>query len=201
MADSVQLEDINHRHEAIADMMLSHPDLKKGEIAKKLGYTQPWLSAVINSDAFKLYYEKRRMQYTAELHNQTVQKLYAVAMKSADLVLERLEESDPDELPDDRFLIDSGDKALHRLGYGPTAGVAPNGGTTNNIYLVDPTTLRKAQERLNSTQDESVFNQESGNEALPSSWESDPGEVFEGSAEVLPEPEDLSRGEAERNTL
>ena len=141
----MQIDDVNYRHEAIADFMLTHPEMKKGEIAETLGFTQAWLSAVINSDAFIAYYEQRRLSYNAELHQQTVNKLYELAIASADQLVDIVQA----EGTDPRIIIDAKDKALQHLGYGTKNGSqAPGGGNTTNIFVASPEGLKAARERM-----------------------------------------------------
>jgi len=141
-----QIDTLNFRHEAIVDMMLAHPEMKQNDIANKLDLTPAWLSTVVNSDAFRVYYEKRREEYTLELHNKTVRKLYDVALAATEVVLEALGEDEVDP----RFALDAKDKSLHRLGYGPSKGnVVLNQNNIVNQYPVDSELLQQARERIN----------------------------------------------------
>lgn len=195
MAASAQIAEVNHRHEAIADIMLSFPDLKKGEIAEMLGYTQAWLSSVINSDAFIFYYDNRRLEYNAALHQETVNKLYEVAIKATEKVSDLLDAEDIDP----RFVLDAKDKALHRLGYGPSRPAAGESvGVQNNIYVASPDGLMQARERMNE------FHQKKSEvidgEVL-SSRESNSSGDSEDSASVLPQKATSDIGETQRNKV
>lgn len=146
MADSVQIKEVNHWHQAIADMMLANPDMKKRDIAAQLGRTPAWLSAVIHSDAFVAYYEARRVQYNQELHQNTVVKLYNVAQKA----IERVDEALDDKDLDPRYALDAKDRALEKLGFGSKNVPAHNSGTTNvqNNYYVSQESLAQARQRM-----------------------------------------------------
>lgn len=144
MADSAQIDKVNHHHEAIADLMLAFPEMKKGEIAIRMGYTQAWLSAIINSDAFVAYFEVRRMQYNQELNQKTVIKLYNVAMKAMDKVDQALDATDLDP----RYALDAKDKALTQLGFGPKGNHgAPTVVQQNNFYA-SKDSLTEARQRM-----------------------------------------------------
>lgn len=142
------LDKVNYRYEAIIDFMLSHPDMKRQEIARALGYTPAWLSTVISSDAFKVLYEKRRSEFDRELHDSTITKVFEVAQKAAGKVSEKLDEEEVAA----SFALDSMSNALKALGFGapkssPSAQV---NNTQVNVTFTeqDRIALREARDRL-----------------------------------------------------
>lgn len=83
-------------HKTLADIILAAPDLKQGEIAKRMNRSQMWLSIVINSDAFQHYLATRR----DELHSPVVtakfeEKVAAIGNMAAERIGERLETRAP----------------------------------------------------------------------------------------------------------
>lgn len=138
---------LSHRHEAIIDWMLCFPNRNQNECAKDLGYTPTWLSQVIHQDAFRAQLAKRRSEYNAELHEQTVARLYTVAEKAITNIIDELESDECDP----NFALDAKDKALKHLGYGSNRaahlGVAGQS-TQVNVFLTDKATLAQARERM-----------------------------------------------------
>ncbi len=121
MADSVQLEEISYRHEAIIDWMLLNPDKKQSECAKALNYTEAWLSSVVNSDLFKYHYAQRRMAYNRKLHDGIVTKLAETSKESLEKLHDYVSQMEVGgEEFDPHLLLDIADRTLHRQGYAPT---------------------------------------------------------------------------------
>jgi hypothetical protein len=144
MAESVQIQQINYRHEAIIDHMIAFPDRKLGQIAEDLGYTQPWLSTVIHSDAFRVEYRRRRDQHNQDLGKRIQGQLLGIATQSLDRIDKYLETGNPSP----RFCLDAADRSLHRLGFGPSNGkqMIINGDVTVNS--VDKELFSQARERI-----------------------------------------------------
>lgn len=66
----------NFRHEAIIDVIISCPQMTKGEIASYFGYTQAWLSTLMNSDAFQMQLAERRMRFEDNLDEAAKKRLH-----------------------------------------------------------------------------------------------------------------------------
>ena len=43
---------VKFSHDAMIDVIIANPTVSQGEIAKHFGYTQAWVSRIMNSDAF-----------------------------------------------------------------------------------------------------------------------------------------------------
>lgn len=106
---------VKYSHDAMIDLMIAQPGIKQGEIAKHFGYTQAWVSRIVNSDAFLA----RLAQRKADLVDPAIalsidERLRAVAAKSLDVVLEKL------ELPSVTFdqALEAANLASKSLGYG-----------------------------------------------------------------------------------
>ena len=56
------LERVRYSHEAMIDILIAEPAISQGELAKRFGYTEPWISRVINSDAFQEALALRRSE-------------------------------------------------------------------------------------------------------------------------------------------
>lgn len=135
---------LNHRHEAIALWLLANPDRPLKECAAQLGYSQSWLSIIINSQAFRDYYGKMR----EEMDGPEIISLREKLTGLAHMTVERLAEK-AQHVEDPSKLLEIADKALHRLGYAPSRGPEPAQASVtnqqNNYYVVDKDLLSQAR--------------------------------------------------------
>lgn len=86
------IQRVKYSHDAMIDLIIMNPAISQGEIAKAFGYTEPWVSRIFGSDAF----QARLAQRKGDLVDPTLvasveERLRAVASRSLDLVMEKLE--------------------------------------------------------------------------------------------------------------
>lgn len=142
------------------DDMIAHPTDTLKVRAGRLNYSVPYLSIIINSDAFKALYEERRRDFTERLQNGISQKTAEAANKALDIVLETLEKK-RDKLPFEA-LSEFTDRTLERLGY----GVKPHSATPNvNVNVgvsaqVTPEQLADARKALRAAEASRVIEHE-----------------------------------------
>ena len=111
----VQVQDVSHRHEAIIDWLLAHPEVKNLEaLCKELNYSRSWLSVVMNSDAFRERYAIRR----AELNDGIVTRLSTKKLQVAEKALEKLDEILDEEDLKPSFVADTTLRMLSLLQQG-----------------------------------------------------------------------------------
>lgn len=110
-------------HDAIIDDMLIHPLDTVPERAKRLGYTENYMSVILNSDLFKAAYAARRSEFNVAMAQAISNKMGEVAVKGLDVLLETIEKK-RDAIPF-AVLSDTVDKTLNRLGYGVKPAGAP----------------------------------------------------------------------------
>ena len=85
------IQRVKYTHDALIDMIIANPAVSQGELAKAFGYTQGWLSRVMNSDAFQARLAARKMEVVdPQLVLSIDEKLRALASKSLDVVLDKL---------------------------------------------------------------------------------------------------------------
>ena len=88
--DSIQR--VKYSHDAMIDMIIVNPAISQGEIAKAFGYTEPWVSRIFGSDAFQARLAQRKCDLVdPTLVASVEERLRAVASRSLDLVMEKLE--------------------------------------------------------------------------------------------------------------
>lgn len=108
------IERVKYTHDALIDVIIQNPTIKQKDLAEHFGYTQAWLSRIMNSDAFLARLAERKKDIVdPSLTLSVEEKLRALADKSLDVVMEKLELSRSPDL---------GIKALEMttkaLGYG-----------------------------------------------------------------------------------
>lgn len=109
---------LSHTHQAIMDYMLANPSVALGDVAKHFGYTQPWLSTVINSDTFQKAFRERRTAWENIHDGRLAAKLTQVAERSLDRLLDALEEEGDDKLSP-KAANDIARTALNAIGFAP----------------------------------------------------------------------------------
>ena len=141
-----EIKRLSIRHEAIMEWLIANPSAKLAECARSFGVSQPWLSCIIHSDAFKGRYQEligeNIDQRVMPLRNQLT-GVAATAIQKLGTAVEA--SSDPD------FLLATVDKTLHRLGYAPQSAQPAAAGTLNqtqiNFYSASKEDLERARER------------------------------------------------------
>lgn len=149
---------VRYGHQAIADLMITHPGMSQNEIAAYVGVTPAWLSTVVCSDLFQQYYRERRAEYETGLNDAVRDRLAVTTLNALDKLNEVLDV--PLEELDPRIVVDAADKLL-RSGIGAqakAAHIAPlvlNGPTVINQNIL--AAAREAREKhLNAASQSSV---------------------------------------------
>ena len=135
-------------HEAVIDMWLIDPTLQQGEIARRLGKTQAWLSILVNSDAFRAKYAARKAELVDPYISEGAEtRLKAVVSEAANELVRRLTVA-PASLStkDLNATISSASRALG-MGAGPSG---PS--IQQTLYVIPapaaPTTVQEWQQRV-----------------------------------------------------
>lgn len=86
------IERVRYSHDAMIDLILVNPGIHQNEIARHFGYTPAWVSRIMCSDAFQARLAERKSELVdPTIVASTQERLEAVARKSLDLLLEKLE--------------------------------------------------------------------------------------------------------------
>lgn len=141
---------VRYTHEAMIDQLLANPGVSQGELARFFGYTEGWVSIMLNSDAFQAHLAERRKELVDPIIIQSIETRFkAVAELSLTRVLEKLEM--PARLINDDFLLGAAKLSAGALGYGARErgasaqvgvvinmpGVAPSAGDWSAKYARD----------------------------------------------------------------
>lgn len=129
-----ELARVRYTHDAIIDEIIAFPSISQGELARKFGFTQSWMSIMINSDSFQYRLAERKTELVDPKIRASVEaRLEQLAKGALDRLLERLDSNQPFSNSDliAAAKLGSGDRAMVR-------GVAPQ--TVNNyvVHLPPP---------------------------------------------------------------
>ena len=82
---------VKYTHDALIDAIIANPIRSQGELAQIFGYTQAWLSRIMNSDAFLARMAQRKADLVDPAIGFTIdEKLKALLDLSLDVVQEKL---------------------------------------------------------------------------------------------------------------
>jgi hypothetical protein len=85
------IQRVKYTHDAMIDLIITDPGISQGAIASHFGYTQPWVSRIMNSDAFQARLAQRKEDIVDPVLTLSIdERLKALASKSLDIVLEKL---------------------------------------------------------------------------------------------------------------
>ena len=106
---------VKYTHDAMIDLIIAQPGISQNDIAKHFGYSAPWVSRVMNSDAFLARLAQRKEDIVdPSITLQVEEKLRAIASRSADMVLQKLENAPNDA----KFGLAALSMSSKALGYG-----------------------------------------------------------------------------------
>jgi len=115
---------ISYTHEAIMAYMIAFPHHGLREIGSYFGYSQTWLSQLINSDLFRAKLKERQDEHFSKLSATIVEKIEAAAHVGIEKLGNMLEKSE-----DPKFVKDATSDLLAKMGFGAprsSAGVSIN---------------------------------------------------------------------------
>ena len=120
-----ELQKLRYTHEAIADALCANPMAPQGEIARLFGYSDAWLSTIIHSDAFQVYYRKLAEERGVAAVHTFMDKLQGLGALAIDRTAALIAQGQASE----RLLTDTTELTLKALGYlnggsGPANGQA-----------------------------------------------------------------------------
>lgn len=117
-------------HQQVADMWIDDPRLSQGEIARRMGRTEGWLSVIVNCDAFQEYLAVRKEELLDPILKASVEERFrAIANVAADKFMERMQLG----AVSNRELLSAMDVTAKGLGMGPAAKQPM---IQQNLYIV-----------------------------------------------------------------
>ena len=55
-----EIQKVHYTHDAIIDQILANPGIDQRQMCKMYGYTEAWMSTIVNSDAFQVRLRERK---------------------------------------------------------------------------------------------------------------------------------------------
>jgi len=141
----IDLQRLNHRHQALLTWCISNPHRKLGDAAHELSYTRAYVSAVVHSDAFQAAYQQlcEEQGVQAVFVGASVRdKLQGLAHRSLDEISTRLEAN----VLESKEVLSAAKLSLTALGYINPKGYSVETNVQNNIQ-VDISIIDEARER------------------------------------------------------
>lgn len=86
------IDRVKYSHDGMIDLVLAHPMISQNEIARYFGYTVPWVSRVMCSDAFQARLAERKSELVDPGILASIdERLKALATVSMEVLLKKLE--------------------------------------------------------------------------------------------------------------
>lgn len=127
-----RISKVRYSHEAMIDILIAEPTITQGELAKRFGYSQSWVSIVMGSDAFQGALAKRRDDLlNPEIVASLEDRMKGLADQSLQVIAKNLEKTQNSDLALKALEITS-----KGLGFG--ARNTGNQTTTNNFVVQLP---------------------------------------------------------------
>jgi len=148
MAKSAQIKKVSNWNEALSEYMIMYPEHRSWQAAQFFGVTEAWLSTVKNSDAFKDYHSRKRLEHAERISTSTVDKLEALSEICLDELTEKVEAQR--EVIPITTLLSIGKFSMEALGFGTKNNVNLTLQQDNRSVVVnDVSALEKSREHLN----------------------------------------------------
>lgn len=147
-----EINKLSPTHEALLRWVLQNPGPRLvSRAAEFFGYSVPWMSTVMNSDAFRAKLAELSEQADCAVVADIPAKLRGVASLALDGLAEQVHRASNDLTMQPReFLKETAEMALEKLGFG-AKGAAASPTTINNTQVfvaADPGALARARERF-----------------------------------------------------
>lgn len=127
-----RLQRTHYSHEAMIDLIVAEPTISQNQLAAKFGYTVPWISRVMGSDAFQGALAKRREEITDPFLIATVEeRLRGLATQALDVIADKLQITQNADIA-----LKALDISVKALGFG--ARERHSGPTQNNFIVQMP---------------------------------------------------------------
>lgn len=117
MANKQQVMKVSWTHDHIVDQMIANPKITQNELAKMFGYSPPYISVVVNSDAFRERLAMRREEIIDPMLIVTVNDRFnALTVRSLEVLQEKL--SGPASVVDTQLALQAASLGAKAMGVG-----------------------------------------------------------------------------------
>jgi len=143
---ATQITKISHRHHAIIDWLLANPSIKNLTVlCDDMNVSRSWLSVVMNTDAFRNEFERRRLEVDDGLQRDLIRVSFQASIKANERLLDYMDEA-VDKL-DPRILLDTANATADRM-YGPKSVGGTQLKETVTEFVLDNGMLQEARQRI-----------------------------------------------------
>lgn len=105
---------VHYSHDAMIDLMIANPAVTQNALAKHFGYSVPWVSRIVNSDAFNARLAERKTEMVDPSILMSIEeKFKALADQSMAIVAEKLAVT-----KDPKMAMEALELSSKALGYG-----------------------------------------------------------------------------------
>lgn len=125
-----QVKRISPTHEAILNWLIANPGKLLRHCAAEFDVTQSWLSCIIHSDIFQAKLKQRQNEVFVRVADTMTGKLTALADVALEKMTQKVEESE-----DPKFIRESFDSVMAKLGYAPGRGAGSTLMQQNNFFV------------------------------------------------------------------
>lgn len=133
----------SHRHKAIMEYMILHPQARGREIAEHFEISLSWFYIVTNTDLFKAKFVAMRDEITSVAIADIQERLSGIALQGLDLIAENLETS-----ADPLYIRQTTEMVLKAQGYGSkTPSVTVKVGEGSLVQVVSSSVIANAEAR------------------------------------------------------
>ena len=144
LAAAKAIERVSYTHDAMIDLILTHPGMPKMEIGRYFGYSEGWVSQVMNSDAFMMRMAERKQQLVDPTLVLSVEERFkGLVHQSMDIIADKLTATKSADLA-----LATLNTATKALGFGARAVSAPQ--VQNNFIVTVPAKAASTEEWLQS---------------------------------------------------
>lgn len=124
-----EIAKVRYTHDAVIDEIIANPAVSQGELAAKFGFTQTWMSIIVNSDAFKYRLESRKAEIVdPKIRASVEERLDGLAKRALDKLMDRIDNNMPFSNAD---LIQAA-----KLGVVGKGANGPKLTQNNNLYVI-----------------------------------------------------------------
>jgi len=139
------IQKVRYTHDAIIDVIIAFPAISQGDLAREFGFTQTWMSIIINSPEFKLRLAERKGELVdPKIRASIEERLEGLAKRALDKLLDRLDNT-AHQMKDADLI------AVAKLGVGNKNAppIAPQ--VSQNLYVVQlPSPASSAKEWMST---------------------------------------------------
>jgi hypothetical protein len=122
----------NYTHDALIDLIISNPAVDQRELARKLGYSEGWISTIMASDSFQSAFDRRRDEIIDPvLRHSCEEQFKSLVLHSAAILRRKLEAN-----PTDHLALEVMKNASRAMGYGAKIKVDADVRHTHSLVAV-----------------------------------------------------------------